>query len=482
MIIDLNAVELHNAYLAEKYTAVKIVEAYLTQIDKLNDEINAYIYIAKDEALKKAKELDKKRDNGEKLGKFAGIIFSIKDNIAVKNMPMTCASKILEDFVPPYNAHIIDLIEKEDGIIIGKTNMDEFAMGFDTKSSYFGVTKNPLDTSRVSGGSSGGGAASIAGKMATVGIATDTGGSIRQPASFCGLIGLKPTYGSVSRYGIAPMANTFDQPGAITKTVEDSIYVLSYLVEKDLKDKTNLGNKMISEEKIKSAKPLDKLKIAIPKEFLDFKIESDVKEGMQKSISILKEKGALIEEIDFKLLKHCIEIYHILVNSEISSNMSRYDGIIFGKHKGNLEDYDSIEDLYTKTRSNGFGEEVKRRIILGTYIMSSGNEEAYHGKAEKLRTLMIEEFNEIFEEFDLIICPTFPKVSYPIDETLSVNESYISDMFTIPANIIGGCAISIPMKTNGNLPMGVQFIGQRFTDHQLLRTALDFERSINNEL
>src|SRR5699024_5133753 len=329
LIIKQTARELHQAFLDGTYTAEEITKAYLDQIDAMNDEINAYITVMREEALEQARALDKKKAAGEEVGPLAGVVMSIKDNIAVKGVKMTCASKMLEDFIVPYDAEVIKTLKAADAILIGKVNMDEFAMGFDTTRSYFGMTRNPLDLSLVSGGSSGGSAASVAGYMATASLGTDTGGSVRQPASFPGLIGLNPTYGSISKNGIAPMANSLDTVGIFTHNVEDNIMISEVLAHHDLNDGTTIQNLSLSLSAVENAKSINEVRIAIPKSFIDFDVNEDVKAAFEKQVEILKSLGATIEEVSFEALHHAIEMYLILCMAEVSSNMTRYDGIRF---------------------------------------------------------------------------------------------------------------------------------------------------------
>lgn len=479
MIIKQTARELHQAFLDGTYTAEEITKAYLDQIDAMNDEINAYITVMREEALEQARALDKKKAAGEEVGPLAGVVMSIKDNIAVKGVKMTCASKMLEDFIVPYDAEVIKTLKAADAILIGKVNMDEFAMGFDTTRSYFGMTRNPLDLNLVSGGSSGGSAASVAGYMATASLGTDTGGSVRQPASFTGLIGLKPTYGSISKNGIAPMANSLDTVGIFTHNVEDNIMISEVLAHHDLNDGTTIQNLSLSLSAVENAKPINEVRIAIPKSFIDFDVNEDVKAAFEKQVEILKSLGATIEEVSFEALHHAIEMYLILCMAEVSSNMSRYDGIRFG-HRSSEDD--TLEELMSKSRGEGLGEEVKHRIMIGTHIMSANVEGNYYERAQKLRTLLIQEFDELFEEFDLLVFPTFPKPAYPVDEELTPTESYMGDMFTVPANLLGAPCVSVPMGDRDKSIMGMQILGQRENDGQVLRTAAELEREVNHGL
>lgn len=472
------AIDFHNNFIEGRVKAEEILDYFLNEIEEKDKEINAFITLMAKEAREKAIELDKKRAEGKKLGKLAGVVVSLKDNIALKGVLMTCGSKMLSDFVSPYDSRIVEILKVEDAIIIGKVNLDEFAMGFDTKTSYYGVTRNPRDTSRVAGGSSGGSSASVAGGFCSLSIGTDTGGSVRQPASFCGVVGMKPSYGSISRYGIATMANTFDSPGIIGNKVKDVAYLLELLVGEDTRDATSLGNPSISESNINQGKDLSELKVAIPSLFKSFDVEEEVKKAFEESISFLRSRGAQVDFVEIPSLEAAIEVYHILVNGEIAPNMSRFDGIRFGYR---ADDYDNIDELYIRTRSQGFGDEVKRRIMIGTHILSMDLSKEYYGKALELRTKMIQEFEGVFKDYDVIITPTDPTRAFKVDEELSPVQLYMGDMFTVPVNIVGTCAISLPLPSK-DLPVGLQIIGQKFKDNQIIKTAIEIEGGMNNGL
>lgn len=409
---------------------------------------------------------------------LAGIPISIKDNIAVKGLRMTCASKMLENYVSPYDAEVVKKIKENNGIILGKVNLDEFAMGASTKTSYFGVTKNPLDTSLVSGGSSGGSAASVAGKMAAISLGTDTGGSVREPSSFCGLVGMKPTYGTISRYGVSSMANTFDQVGVIGKNVSDTAMLLQMLEGRDEKDATSVGNQSLKEE-FSYENVIDNLKglkVAIPSIYMDMDLDKDVKAEFDKAIDILLKNGAIVEEYPIESLKYVIETYHILVNGEIASNMARFDSVIYG-HR--TDDFSNIEEMYRKSRAEGFGEEVKRRIMIGTHILSLDLADEFYYKALRVRGLIKRDMEKMFKDYDIMICPTYPIHPFKIDNNMSPVEIYQGDLFTIPANMVGSPSISIPMpKNEKGLSVGIEFTAKRFKDRELLNAAFGFERSL----
>ena len=474
-LTDLSALETREKFLSGDIDCVELVQAYLENIKKEDDEINAFITVMEDSALEKARELDERRDRGESLGKMAGIVVSIKDNIAVKGVKMTCASKMLADFVSPYDAVVVDKLKKEDAILIGKVNLDEFAMGSSTETSYFGVTRNPVDRSRVSGGSSGGSAASVAAGFCSVSLGTDTGGSVRQPAAFCGLVGMKPSHGSISRYGVSAMANTFDQVGVLAKTVDDTAYVLDILEGFDARDATCIGNAALGLDAMKDAVPLKDLRVGIPEIFKTFDVQDEVREGFARTVEYMREQGAVVEYVPIDSLALAISIYHILVNGEIAPNMSRFDGIRYGYR---AEEYDSLEELYIKTRSEGFGEEVKRRIMIGSYIMSMDHSKEYFDKSLEMRHCMIVEFEEVFKDHDIILCPTSPTVAVPVDKDLSPVEIYMLDLFTVPVNLIGTAGISVPVHRENGLPFGVQIIPRKGEDHQALATAKELEGNI----
>lgn len=474
-LIQKTGLETRELFLNGDITCSELVEAYLDKIKRDDGELNVFITVMEDMARAKAKELDEKRENGEPLGKMAGIVVSVKDNIAVKDVRMTCASKMLDDFVSPYDAIVTQKLKREDAILIGKVNMDEFAMGSSTKNSYYGVTKNPVDPTRVSGGSSGGSSASVAAEFCAVSLGTDTGGSVRQPAAFCGLVGMKPSHGSISRYGVTSMANTFDQVGVLAKSVDDVEYVLSILEGSDLHDATCIGNESLQLDREKDANSLDGLKVAIPDVFKTFEVHDEVREAFIHTVEFMKSKGADVEFVHIESLDLAIAIYHILVNGEIAPNMSRFDGINYGYI---TDDYENIEELYVRTRSEGFGTEVKRRIMIGSYIMSMDHSKEYWEQSLEMRHTMIEEFTAVFENHDIILCPTSPTVAVPIDDDMTPVETYMLDLFTVPVNLIGTGGISVPAKKKNKLPVGIQIIPKKGNDIQAIQTAKELEGNI----
>lgn len=479
-LTELKATDLIKGYENRDFSCEEVVKAYLDNIHEKEGEINAYVTVMEEEAIKSAKKVDEKYRNREELGLLAGIPVGVKDNIAVKNIKMTCSSKMLEDFIVPYDSVVSERLKKEDSVIIGKTNMDEFAMGSTTKTSYFGVSKNPLDTSLVSGGSSGGSAAALGAEECALAIGTDTGGSTRQPASFCGLVGIKPTYGSIPRYGVATMANTFDQVGTFGKDVEDATLLLKALEGRDERDATSTGNNSIQSfidftNDEKAIEYLKEIKIAIPKLYMDMDLNPEVKSEFEKAVKVFKDNGAKVEVVDMKSLEHVIETYHILTNGEISSNLARFDSLRYG-HR--TENYTTYDEMFKKSRQEGFGDEVKRRIMIGTHILSLDLAEDYYYKALKVRTLIKKDYEKVFEKFNMVLCPTVPVLPFKIENNMSPVEIYQADLFTIPANMIGSPSISVPMPKINGLSVGMELTGRRFKDSEIIKAALGFERSV----
>ena len=444
-ITELTVHELQEKLKNKELTVKEITKAYVDRINEKEKDVQAFVTTLTEEAENKAEEIQKKIDNKEIEGEFAGIPVGIKDNICTKGIKTTCSSKMLENFVSPYDATVMEKINSENLINLGKLNMDEFAMGGSTEHSYFKITKNPWDLSKVPGGSSGGSAAAVAANLVPWALGSDTGGSIRQPASFCGVVGLKPTYGLVSRYGLVAFASSLDQIGPITKDVRDSALLLNIIAGHDKKDTTS-----VNREKIDYTKCLKNdvkgLKIGVPKEFFGEGINSEVKETLQKSIEKYKELGAEIEEFSLDIAKYSLAAYYIIACAEASSNLGRFDGIRYTYRTG---EFKNLKELYKKSRSEAFGPEVKRRIILGTYVLSSGYYDAYYKKAQQVRTLVMNKFSKAFEKYDVILTPTSPTVAFGIG-TKSENplEMYLSDICTVSVNIAGLPAISIPCGVN----------------------------------
>ena len=461
----------------KEITIPEVVSAYINRINEKEKDVQAFITTSENDALEKAKEIQEKKEKGEITKQYAGIPIGIKDNICTKGTKTTCASKMLENFISPYNATVIEKLENENLISLGKLNMDEFAMGGSTEYSYFKKTRNPWNLNKVPGGSSGGSAAAVASDMVPWALGSDTGGSIRQPASFCGVVGLKPTYGLVSRYGLVAFASSLDQIGPITKDVEDCAILLNMITGHDEKDTTSIEMEMIDYTK-SLKKDIKGIKIGVPKEFFGEGINQEVKDVLQKSIQKYKELGAEIEEFSLDIAQYALATYYIIACAEASSNLGRFDGIRYGYR---TKEYSNLRELYKKSRSEGFGSEVKRRIILGTYVLSSGYYDAYYKKAQQVRTLVMNEFNKAFEKYDIILTPTSPTVSFDLgSKSENPLEMYLSDICTVSVNIAGVPAISIPCGVNSeNMPIGMQLIGNKFCEEKILNVAYAFEQNLN---
>ena len=480
--------DLHEKLINQETTSEKLTEEYFARIEEKDPEIQAYLSLNKEFALGYARAVDKKIKNGEKIDLLAGIPCSVKDVICTEGLRTTASSKILENYIPPYDATVIKKIKENDAVILGKTNCDEFAMGASGENSAFQTTKNPHDLSRVPGGSSSGSAASVAADTSVYSLASDTGGSIRQPASLCGTVGLKLTYGMVSRYGLISMASSFDQIGPITKTVEDAAIVLSRIAGKDRKDSTSMPTADKNYEDLLGGANISGLKIGVPKEYFASKgLDPRVRELIEKSIQKYKDLGAEIIGISLPSGEYALATYYVIVPSEVSSNMARFDGIRFGQSIGadsekTGADY-TLWDIYFKTRAKYLGKEVKRRIMLGTYALSAGYYDQYYLKAQKVRALIKKEFEEAFKKVDLILGPTSPTPAFKIGEkSEDPLEMYLADIYTVPANIAGLPAISIPCGTieedGKNLPVGLQLMGKWFDEEALLNAAFIFEQSV----
>ena len=449
-----------------------VVQAYLKRIDDVEDKVNSTLKIMGEEALEKAENLDK---NGIQAKGLMGIPYGLKDNMCTMDVETTCASKILYNFKPPYNATVVEKLEQAGSIVLAKMNMDEFAMGSSTENSSFKKTHNPWDLDRVPGGSSGGSAACVAAGEAAFALGTDTGGSIRQPASFCGVVGLKPTYGMVSRYGLIAFASSLDQIGPMTKDVEDCAIVLNAICGHDDKDSTSV----VTEKKDFTnylTKDIKGLKIGVPKEYFQEGLNNEVEQSVREAIKVYKNLGAEIIETSLPTTEYALSAYYIISSAEASSNLARYDGIRYGYR---AEDFDGLVDLYKKSRSEGFGSEVKRRIMLGTYALSSGYYDAYYKKALQVRTLIKEDFDNVFKTCDVILSPTCPTTSFKLGEKSNDPlEMYLSDIYTVPVNIAGVPGISIPCGFDSEgLPIGLQLIGKAFGEDTLLKASYAFEQA-----
>ena len=456
-----------------EYSSRELTDAYIAQIENTDSEIGAYITTNFETALKKAEAVDKKRLSGESLEPLAGIPCAIKDNICTKGVKTTCASKMLENYIPPYDACVIEELKKADVVILGKLNMDEFAMGSTTENSAFKTTKNPADITRVPGGSSGGSAACVAAKEAAFTLGSDTGGSIRQPASFCGVVGMKPTYGTVSRYGLVAFASSLDQIGPLTSTVKDNAIVLNAISCADKRDATNIYKSQgdFTED---IGKGIKGMKIGLPKEFFGEGISHDVKTAVFEAAERMKNEGAEIVDISMPSIDNALAAYYIISSAEASSNLSRFDGVRYGYR---TDCFENIHDLYKKSRSEGFGKEVKRRIMLGTFALSSGYYDAYYKKALQIRSIVMNDFENSFKKCDFILSPVAPTVAYKLGEkSKNPLEMYMGDAYSVPVNIAGVPAISVPCgRGEGNMPVGAQLIGPAFSEKMLYRAAAVLE-------
>ncbi len=475
-ITELTVHELQEKLKSKELTIEQITKAYVENIEKHEKDVQAFITPLKENALKQAQEIQEKIENKEITNSLAGIPIGIKDNICTKGVKTTCASKMLENFVAPYNATVMEKINNESMINLGKLNMDEFAMGASTEYSYFKKTRNPWNLNTVPGGSSGGSAAAVAANMVPWALGSDTGGSIRQPASFCGVVGLKPTYGLVSRYGLVAFASSLDQIGPITKDVQDAAILLNVIAGHDEKDSTS-ANK----EKVDYTKALKNdvkgLKIGIPKEYFGEGINSEVKQSLEKAIETYKALGATVEEFSLNIADYALATYYIIACAEASSNLGRFDGIRYGYR---TENYTDLKELFRNSRSEGFGAEVKRRIILGTYVLSSGYYDAYYKKAQQVRTLVKKEFDKAFEKYDVLLTPTSPTVAFEIG-TRSNNplEMYLADICTVSVNIAGLPGISIPCGVDSKgMPIGMQLIANKFEEETILNAAYTYEQKV----
>ena len=464
---------IQNLLATKEISCHELTKEYLQNIEKQNKVINAYVNVTAEEALKTAKIVDERIRAGEKLMPLEGIPMSLKDNISTKDIETTCCSKMLKGYYPIFDASVWEILKNQNSVLLGKTNMDEFAMGSSCETSIFGGVLNPINTDYVAGGSSGGAAASVAANLAAFGIGSDTGGSIRQPASFCGLVGFKPTYGTVSRYGVVAYASSLDQVGPIAETVEDAAIVYDSLSLYDHKDSTSLGSKISSYDKLD--KSIKGFKIGIAKEFFEG-IKDDIRESIEEAIKVYEGLGAEIVSFEMPKLHTVLPVYFIISCAEASSNLGRFDGIRYGYK---TKSYKDIDDMICKTRSEGFGREVQRRIMLGTYVLSSGCYDAYYKKAQNIRGSIIQDFKEVFKKCDLIITPSLPVTAYKKGEALrDPIETYMMDICTVPANIAGLPAISIPCGFDKNkMPIGMQIIGNNFEDYKVLNAAYQYEKT-----
>ncbi len=457
----------------KEISSVELTQSYIDHIEARDSEIGAYISYNFENAKSTAQKIDKKRQRGDDLSPLAGIPCAIKDNICTRGIPTTCASKMLEDFIPPYDAHVMEKLNTQDIVMLGKLNMDEFAMGSTTENSHFKVTKNPRNESYVPGGSSGGSAAAIAADEAVFTLGSDTGGSIRQPAAFCGVVGMKPTYGTVSRNGLIAFASSLDQIGPLTKDVRDNALVLNAITGYDKKDSTSI-NKNYGDFTVDIGRGVKGMKIALPKEYFGKGISDEVRQAVLEAAKVYEELGATVTQVSLPSLDLALPAYYVISSAEASSNLARFDGIRYGYRTDNFTD---LEELYKKSRSEGFGKEVKRRIMLGSFALSSGYYDAYYKKALQVRTLLMQDFAKVFEEYQCILSPVAPTTSYKIGEKSETPlEMYMGDICTVPVNIAGLPSLSLPCgESKKGLPIGMQLIGKTFSEATLYRIGYAYE-------
>ncbi len=475
-VYNLTAHELRDKIQEKEISSFEATSSVLSRIKDVEGKVDSYLTVLKDKALDSAKEIDERIAKGEKVGALAGVPMAVKDNLCTKDVSTTCASKMLETFKPPYTATAVERLLDAGTVMLGKVNMDEFAMGSSTENSHFKTTKNPYDLTKVPGGSSGGSAACVAADEAPFALGSDTGGSIRQPASFCGCVGLKPTYGSVSRFGLIAFASSLDQIGPLTKDVQDAAMVLDVIAGYDPKDSTSVNIEHPSYEAALTG-DIKGLKIGMPEEYFADGTDEDVKSAIFTAVDNMKHLGAESEDMNLPLTKYALPAYYVISSAEASSNLARFDGVKYGYRAENFED---LNDLYCKTRSEGFGKEVKRRIMLGTYALSSGYYDAYYKKAQQVRTLIMNDFNKAFEKYDVLITPTSPSTAFGFGEkTTDPMQMYLGDICTVSINIGGLPAIVIPCGYDKNgLPIGIQIIGKPFGEKTILNAAYALEKTI----
>lgn len=466
----------HEGLQKKKFSSVELVRSCLSQIEKHDKNLNSFITVADKEALEKAKEIDKKILKKENIHLLEGIPFSVKDAICTKGIRSTAGAKILDNYIPPYDATVIQRIKERGGIVIGKNNCDAFGHGASNENSDYGPVKNPWNLSKVSGGSSGGSAVAIASDMAIYSIGEDTGGSIRQPASFCGITGLKVSYGRNSRYGIMPMASSLDTVGPMAKNVFDVAAILEAMAGIDSSDSTTVSDKVPEYSKLLKAGKLDTLKIGLPKEYFEHQMDSEVKKVLDQAIDTFKSLGAEVKEVSLPHTKYAVSVYYIVVPSEDSTNLARFDGIRYGVRSKKAGD---LEEIYKLSRAEGLPDEVKRRIMIGTYSLSAGYYDAYYLKAQKVRTLIKRDFDDVFLDVDVLLTPTAPTPAFNLGEKIGDPlQMYLADVFVSPASVAGMCAISIPAGfSRDNLPVGIQIIGPRLGEDKILNVAYNFEQA-----
>ena len=481
----MTATQIRQAFLRGRRSARSIAEEQLAAIRQRDDAVRAFLTVMEQQALGRADELDRRRTAGEPMGRLAGIPVAVKDNICTRGVPTTCASRILEHYVPPYDAHVVERLRAEDALLIGKTNMDEFAMGSSTENSGFAVTRNPWDLERIPGGSSGGSAAAVAARMAPLALGSDTGGSIRQPAALCGVTGMKPTYGRVSRYGLVAFASSLDQIGPLARTVADAALLLAVIAAPDERDST-CTDRPVPDYVAALDRPVDGLTFGLPAEFfIEEGLDPEVARSLDEARQLYEAMGARFRDVSLphsridvegdRLSSFAVACYYILCTAEASSNLARYDGVRYG-HRS--EGHEDMIDMYRRSRGEGFGDEVKRRIMLGTHTLSSGYYDAYYLKAGRVRELIRQDFDRAWEQVDLLLAPTSPTAAFRIGEkTEDPLEMYLSDIFTLSCNLAGICGISLPCGfTREGLPIGMQLMGRRWDEERLLAAAHAYQQ------
>ena len=477
-ILAYSAVELAQAIKAGETTAVEAMKAVLDRIDASEESIHAYVTIDREAALAKAQAVQKQIEAGELTGPLAGVPVAIKDNMCTEGVLTTCSSRILGNFIPTFTAEAVKNLEKAGAVMIGKTNMDEFAMGSTTETSAYGVTRNPWNTEHVPGGSSGGSAAAVAAEECFFALGSDTGGSIRQPASFCGVVGLKPTYGTVSRYGLIAYGSSLDQIGPLTKNVTDCATVMEAIASHDTKDSTSIDRAAIGKDTDFTSALIEDvkgMKIGIPRDYFGDGLDSEVKEAVLAAAKALEAKGAIVEEFDLSLVEYAIPTYYTIAAAEASSNLERFDGIKYGYR---TSEYEGLHNMYKKTRSEGFGPEVKRRIMLGSFVLSSGYYDAYYLKALRVKAMIRKAFDDAFSKYDLILGPVAPTTAPKLGESLSDPlKMYLGDIYTISVNLAGLPGISVPCGVDSQgLPIGMQLLADSFEEKKLIQAAYTYEK------
>ncbi len=475
-ITSLTALELSQMIKSGQITVVEATKAALERIKEREQKYNCFVTVIEEDALRQAEAVQKRIDAGElKDSPLAGVPMAIKDNICTKGIKTSCSSKILGDFKPPYDAEVVKRLENAGAVILGKLNMDEFAMGSTTETSFYGPTKNPWNTEHVPGGSSGGAAAAVAAEEAFYTLGSDTGGSIRQPSSFCGVTGIKPTYGTVSRYGLIAYASSLDQIGPIARNVSDCVAALEVISGHDAKDSTSVPT---AQYKYTDALVDDVkgMRVGIPKGYLGKGLDEEVKQGILKVAEDLKAKGAIVEECDLEGIDYAIPAYYVIASAEASSNLSRYDGVKYGYR---TENYEGLQDVYKQTRDEGFGNEVKRRMMIGAFVLSSGYYDAYYNKALRVKAVIKNAFDKVFEKYDVILGPTAPTTALKAGENLNDPlKMYLGDIYTVSVNLAGLPAISVPCGIDSKgLPIGAQFIGKPFGEKDIIRVAYSYEQT-----